>query len=121
MSERVELVENRFPEIIVELPRKAEADEREIANVIAFEAARTAPRLRTPLIYDSWYRTPGWMAEEVEVETVEDVHVVVAGAFISRFVEYGTEHMRAEPFLRPAAVANEHVLINKVKHTLEHL
>jgi hypothetical protein len=120
---RVELTKDRFPEIIAELPVKCAQDEANIANEIAQDAARRAPRGRARRGSD-WgtRRTGGYLADSIEVEEVPTGETSVnVWAFYGVFVEKGTVDTAAEPYLFPAAVANEPELINAVRKTLRRL
>lgn len=121
MATRVEL-KSRFPEIIVKMPPKLEDDQVAIANKIADEARLLAPRLNRVLVYPPYIRTPGWMAASIESHDVPGGGTSVeVGAYWGTFVEYGTEHMRRQPFLRPAALVNEPELLGRVTQSLESL
>jgi HK97 gp10 family phage protein len=63
----------------------------DVAELIASKAAELAPR-----------RT-GYLADNIHAEKIEeDSAQVVSGAPYSAHVEFGTVHMEAQPFLRPA-------------------
>lgn len=87
------------PEALAALTQVPEvaAQTREVANAIRRDARRLAPR-----------RT-GELRRSIRVRRVYDresrrvSYRVVVGAFYGRFVELGTPHAPARPFLRPAA------------------
>jgi len=111
-----------LPGIVAELETGCEHDEREIANEVATTARRLAPKLNHSIIYPSFHREPGWLAESIEADEVPGGGSAIrVGAYWGIFQEYGTEYMHAQPFLRPAALENEVELIRKVRTTLQHL
>lgn len=121
MSSRVDF-DDRLPGIVAELEVEAGRDEREAANEIAADARRLAPRLSHSIVYPSFHREPGWLAESIEADEVPGGGSAIrVGAFWGIFQEYGTENMHARPFLTPAAEMNEVELVRKVRTTLKRL
>jgi HK97 gp10 family phage protein len=112
----------RIPGIVVELERGGEEVEREIANEIATDARRLAPKLAHAIVYPSFHREPGWLAESIEADEVPGGGSAIrVGAFWGIFQEYGTENMHPHPYLRPAAELHEVDLIRRTRTTLERL
>jgi HK97 gp10 family phage protein len=98
----------------------AEVAELKTARKIAAEAKRRAPRLNAPIVMPSFVRLPGWLADSIEVmPTVGDGASVQVGVFYGGFVEYGTEHSRAQPYFRPALLNAEDELLDATRDEIQ--
>jgi len=112
--------DDRIPGIVAEIVHECERDERAIANEVARDARRLAPKLNHSIVYPSFHREPGWLAESIDADRVPDGgYAIRVGAFWGIFQEYGTENMNPQPYLRPAAEMHEADLVRQVRTTLK--
>lgn len=110
---------SRLKEISEEIQFRAEAGSLDAARAIAFTARGLAPRLRRVIAYPSFVRVPGWLAGSIEADVDEEgIAFVDVGAFYGVFQEFGTEHQRAHPFLRPAMEADEDTAVRLIAKEL---
>jgi HK97 gp10 family phage protein len=96
------------------LPDVAKGEAQKVMDVTAFQVARTASS-KAPRSADGSHKRPaGFLARSISwVSRPRSLSAVVAvakAAFYWKFIEYGTKHSAARPFLRPAAdeMRNDH-------------
>lgn len=112
---------SRIPEIAAEVGPKTDAAVGVGAVNIARAAAAAAPRLRYSISFPSFSREPGELADSIDAQLVGDAWTVYPAAYWGGWVEWGTEHMRAQPYLEPAADAQDEVVIGLVERSLQGL
>lgn len=85
---------NLFPQIVIALPGATGAVVRKVAAAVQTEAKDRAA-------VDT-----GFMRDSIHIKMQSETEaLVIAGAYYSIYVEMGTRHMAAQPFMAPAADA----------------
>lgn len=74
----------------------------ELARMDGIEAAYDAARVIAARASQLAPQDTGFMAENIYAEMTPEGGAVISEAPYTLFVEYGTVHMAAQPFLRPA-------------------
>lgn len=78
-----------------------------MADVTAFQVARSAAAHAPSSEDGSHGHTSGFLRQSIQWKSrprsLSAVVGIAAAAFYWKFVEFGTKHMSAHPFLRPAA------------------
>lgn len=99
MAATVKIVSNRLPGFAGRLKVKADATSKSTAEQVAEIARKLAPR------------DTGELINSIEAQEGESGWEVAVGADHGIFVELGTVHMAAQPYLTPAteAVRNDHI------------
>jgi HK97 gp10 family phage protein len=82
------------------LPDFAKSGCQQVMDASAFTVARAA-QSRAPVLTGLLRRSIEWKSQPRSVTAV--VGTPVGTAFYWKFLEYGTEHIQARPFMRPAA------------------
>jgi HK97 gp10 family phage protein len=123
VSVSVEITSNRLPEILAGLDGKVAAAVTETALAVGVGAEALAPV--SPAPYKSGGREvqPGRLKNSIRVETGASAHeaLVKAGGGevdYAPFVEHGTRHASAQPFLTPAVEAEEPHFTLRLKEAL---
>jgi HK97 gp10 family phage protein len=110
------MLKSRIPQIIVEIQVIAEESTREGA-----ETVRDSAELKLQP-----HRLSGRLAEATHVERDEDEngYAVVAGdrdVFWGHFLEHGTSHSAAYPFLVPSLEENRKEIVDQARRRLARL
>jgi HK97 gp10 family phage protein len=114
--------DDRLPGIVEELVTETDDDAIAVANDVARDARRLAPKLAHAIVYPSFVRMPGWLAESIEATQVPGGGAAIrVGAYWGIFQEFGSENMHAQPYLEPAAELHEVELERRVRSTLSRL
>lgn len=100
---------------------------REAAAAGAELVRDVASQLAPVSAYGSHGREPGFLAENIDTavqftrnQDKADIHVgMKSAAFYGWFQETGTQHMPAQPFLRPALDATKEDVVEIVREMLE--
>lgn len=107
MPNQIRVVSNRFPEIAAQLASGAGKAVQETSTAIAATARSLAPKLT------------GTLAGSIEVQSTGPTSAeVTATAPYALYVEFGTGHGPAQPFMTPAGEQGRPLLTDAVQRNL---